>query len=77
MLKASLYFWYSLESPGISGSASLVYVGRPVTTVGRNVIWKLIAPLDLQALMNVAVFTREVWGLLGVIWLFDGQSSLG
>jgi len=73
----SLYFWYSLGSPGISGSASLVYVARPVTTVGKDVIWKLIAPLDLQVLMNAAVFTREVWSLLDVVWLFDNWSSLG
>jgi len=50
---------------------------KPVTIIERDVIWKLIALLDLQALMNMAAFTREVWGLLGVVWLFDGQSLLG
>jgi len=77
MLKTFLYSWYSLGSPGISGLASLVCMARPVPTVRRDVIWKLIALLDLQALMNVAAFTRKVWGLLGIVWSFDGQSSLG
>jgi len=76
VLKTFLYSWYSLGSPGISGSASPVYAARLVATVGRDVIWKLIAPLDLQVLMNAAVFTREVWGLLGIVWSFNGRSSL-
>jgi len=38
--------------------------------------WKLIAPLDLQAFLNAAAFTREIWGLLGEDWSFDSQSSL-
>ena len=40
-------------------------------------IWKLIAPLDLHMLLNTAMLTKEIQGLVGIVWLIDGRSSLG
>ena len=50
---------------------------RPVTTLGCGVIWKLIAPLDLYMLLNIAALTKEVQGLVGIVWSINSQSLLG
>ena len=66
-----------MGSLGISGTISTAHAARPVTILGCSVIWKLIALLDLHVLLNAAALTKEIQGLVDMVWLINGQSSLG
>ena len=50
-------------------------MAKLVVTVKQELIWKLIALSDLQALTNTAVFTKDILGLQTFGEVADGLGS--